>query len=134
MNQVPAAQIDLEPATNAVTKQLDDPDPAVRLSAIQGLGAIGPKVLGDPPARLVTAIEDESDKSRAAAIEALAVFQHGLPPLIPSIVKSAERAGPTVRVGYLNLLKRGRRIVTTSASAINGRLPRRSVADHENDE
>ena len=108
VNQVPAGQIDLEPATNAVTRRLDDPDPAVCLSAIQGLGAIGPKVLGDPPARLVAAMDDKTDKSREAAIEALAAFHHGLPRLIPSLVKSAEVAAPQARAGYLKLLSRVR--------------------------
>jgi HEAT repeat protein len=106
VNQVPAGQLDLEPAINAVIERLDDPDPTVRLSAIQGLGAVGPKVLGDPPAKLVAAMDDASEKSRDAATEALAVFYQGLPRVIPSLVKSAEGATPAARDGYLKLLSR----------------------------
>jgi HEAT repeat protein len=108
VSHVPGGQIDVEPAMNALIERLDDPDPAVRLAAIQGLGAVGPKALGDPPARLVAVMDDDSDQSRGAAVEALAVFHRGLPPLIPSLVKSAENAAPQVRAGYLKLLSRVR--------------------------
>jgi HEAT repeat protein len=109
VNQVPAGLINVEPVMDALINRLDDPEPAVRLSAIQGLGAVGPNVLGDPPARLVAAMEEESDKLRDAVVEALAAFREGLPPLIPSLVKAAEGAGPPVRAGYLRLLSRIRR-------------------------
>ena len=106
VNHVPEGQIDLERATNAVTSRLDDFDPAVRLCAIQGIGIVGPKVLGEPPAKLVAAMDEGSDKHRDAAIEALAGFHDGLPRLIPSLVKSAEAADPRTRAGYLKLLSR----------------------------
>jgi HEAT repeat protein len=104
VNQVPEEQIDLVPAANALVGQLDDPDSAVRLSAVQGLGAIGPNLLGDPPPRLVAALDDETEKTRDAAALALAAFHHGLPVLIPALVKSAERAAPAARPAYLKLL------------------------------
>jgi HEAT repeats len=106
---VPEGLIDIEPATSALIELLDVSDPAIRFEAIRGLGAVGPTVLGDPPARLVAAIEDQSDKSRDAAVEASAVFHHGFPRLIPSFVKSAERARPQARAGYLKLLSRIKR-------------------------
>ena len=106
VNPMAGAEADFEPATSALIERLDDLEPAVRLSAIQGLGMLGPKILGDPPARLVAVMEDESDQMRDAAIEALASFRHGLPPLVPSLVRAAERAEPRARAGYLKLLRR----------------------------
>jgi HEAT repeat protein len=108
VNQGRASQIDLEPASDALISRLDDPDPAVRLSAIQGLGSIGPMVLGDPPPRLVAALDEKSEKNRAAAVEALAVFYRGLPPLLPSLAQSADRAAAPARADYLKLLNRVR--------------------------
>jgi HEAT repeat protein len=102
----PPESIDFEPATSALIKLLDDSDSAIRLEAIRGLGAVGPKLLGDPPARLVAAMDDESDKARDTAIEALAVFYRGLSPLIPSLVESADKAAPGTCPGYLKLLSR----------------------------
>jgi HEAT repeat protein len=42
----PPESIDFEPATSALIKVLDDSDSAIRLEAIRGLGAVGPKLLG----------------------------------------------------------------------------------------
>ena len=106
VNVLPPEQVDVEPATIAVTGRLDDPDPGVRLVAIQGLGFIGPNLLGDPPARLVAVMGDDSAPLRAAAVEALAVFYRGLPPLIPTLAKCAERAAAPVRADYVKLLGR----------------------------
>ena len=104
--RLPAGTADFEAGTTALIERLDDPDPAVRVSAIQGLGAVASKALGEPPARLVAAMEDESEKSCEAAIEALSNFRQALPPLIPSLVRRAEVADPRIRAGYLKLLGR----------------------------
>ena len=65
-------------------------------------------VLGDPPPRLVAALDEESEKNRAAVVEALAFFNRGLPPLIASLAKSADGAAAPVRADYLKLLSRVR--------------------------
>jgi HEAT repeat protein len=103
---VPAGTIDFDSAISALIERLDDSDLAIRVSAIQGLGAVASKALGEPPARLVAAIEDESDKSREAAIEALSNFRQGLPLVIPLLVRKAEVADTRIRAGYLKLLGR----------------------------
>ena len=106
VNQAPPAQLNVVPATDALIDGLEDSDPSVRLAAIQGLGAVGPRFLGVPPPELVAAIEDQSEKTRNAAVEALAVFYQGLPPLVPSLVDSAERASPQARASYVKLFGR----------------------------
>jgi hypothetical protein len=61
------------------------------------LGAVGPTVLGDPRVRLVAAIEDQSDKSRDAAVEASSakstlreIAESGSPHIRSIVAKSLE--------------------------------------------
>jgi HEAT repeat protein len=128
VNQVPEEQIELVPAANALVGQLDDSDPAVRLSAVQGIGAVGPNLLGDPPPRLVAALDDETEKTRDAAALALGAFHHGLPVLIPALVQSAEKAAPAARPAYLKLLSQIR-APKFSGDAVPGLIAALTSAD-----
>jgi HEAT repeat protein len=75
VSAVPAGEIDVAPAMNGLADRLDDSDPAVRLAAVQGLGMLGPNLLGDPPPRLVAAMKDESNTIRDAAVRAMDEFR-----------------------------------------------------------
>ena len=98
--------VDLARVEDALIAAAADPQDIVRLAAVRGLGVIGPKVGDDPPAVLPSALEDESVKVRAAAAEALARFPRGLPRILPSLVRSFEKAPPEVRASYTAVFDR----------------------------
>jgi HEAT repeat protein len=88
----------------ALIRRLDDRDAEVRGAAIGAFGFIGPVLLVDPPSALVSALEDESAKNRVEAVYSLARFTRGLPHVIPSLLRSIQRAQPNVRVSYVQLI------------------------------
>jgi HEAT repeat protein len=88
--QVPASEPLLNEVRTALVERLGDADASVRLAAIRGLGTIAPKLGNQPPAGLVAALEDESEKTRAAAALALASFPRGLSALLPTLVRSLD--------------------------------------------
>ncbi len=100
-----AGVIDQNQVVEVLIGAAGDPDIAVRQAAIRGLGGIGPRVLREPPPILVAAVEDESEKIRAAAAIAIVHFRRGLPGLIPSLLRSLEAARPEVRPKYLEILE-----------------------------
>jgi HEAT repeat protein len=83
-----------------------EPEATVRLSAVRGLGAVGPQLADDPPQALFAALEDPSDTVRAGAADAIVRFPKGLARWLPSVVRSFERADPAVRSGYRLVLQR----------------------------
>jgi len=99
---VPA--IDAERVEAALIEAATDPEAVVRISALSGLGMIGPSVSEDPPALLTRALEDDSDKVRSAAAEALVRFPEGLPRMLPSLIRSFEIARPQFRPAYAAVL------------------------------
>jgi HEAT repeat protein len=102
--QGPMRVIDLAAIDDALEQVAGDPDSGVRLAAICGLGVIGPRISDEAPPALIAALEDESEKNRKAAAEYLARFPREVIRLIPSLVKSLERARPELRTGYAGLL------------------------------
>jgi len=101
-----ASAFDLKEIHDVLLKAADDPDATVRLSALRGLGVLGPKVAADVPPVLLRALEDASEPNRTAAAEALVHFPSGLPRVLPSLVRSFERTRPEYRTGYANVLMR----------------------------
>ncbi len=95
--------IDRAQVLGALIDATGDPDAGVRLSALRGLGAIGPGVSADPPPILIAAIEDPSDQIRAAATYAIVNYRRGLFRLIPALARSMESAGPEVRARYVEI-------------------------------
>jgi HEAT repeat protein len=69
---------------------LADRDSAVRAAALRALAALGPKTSIDPPEALRAVLEDESVHNRAAAAAALATYQRGLDPFLPSLLRALE--------------------------------------------
>jgi HEAT repeat protein len=102
----PAGVVDRSGVHDALIEAAADPDATVRHSAVHGLGAIGPKLSDDPPPALPAALEDTSDEVRTAAADALARFPKGLPRLLPSLVRSFEKARPGARPAYALVLNR----------------------------
>ncbi len=100
-----ASGIDRAQVVGALTASAGDADIGVRLSAIRGLGAIGPGASEDPPPILVAAIEDSSDKIRGAAAYAIVNYRRGLSRLIPALMRSMESAGPEARARYAEILE-----------------------------
>ncbi len=96
--------VDRAQVLDALINAAGDPDAGVRLSALRGLGAIGPSVSDDPPPILIAAIEDASDQIRAAAAYAIVQYRRGLFRLIPALVQSMESAGPEARARYVEIL------------------------------
>lgn len=103
--QVPASEPVLGDVRTALLERLGDPDASVRLAAIRGLGAIGPKVGHEPPAPLLAALGDESEKNRDAAARALTSFARGLPPLLPSLVRSLDEGRAQSHAVLLKVLE-----------------------------
>ena len=102
--QGPLGVIDLSTIDDALEQVAGDPDPAVRLTAICGLGVIGPRISDEAPPALIAALEDASEKNRNTAAEYLVRFPQEVIRLIPSLVKSLEKAQPEFRAGYAGLL------------------------------
>jgi HEAT repeat protein len=99
--QGPDGVVDRPGIRDALLGAAADPDAAVRIAAVRGLGVIGPKLADDPPPALLTALEDDTDGVRMAAAEALAGFRKGLSRSLPARILSFEKArrgrerGPT---------------------------------------
>jgi HEAT repeat protein len=100
----PVVVIDRAEVRAALVAAAADPDSNVRLAAVRGLGAIGPKLGDNPPPELIAALADASEKVRTAAAESLAWFPKGLPRLLPSVVRSFETARPEARPAYALVL------------------------------
>jgi HEAT repeat protein len=100
----PAGLIDRARVFEALKQAAEDQDGSVRLAALRGIGTVGPRVVDVPPDVLVAALEDESEQNRAAAAYALVDFRRELPRLVPSLVRSLERARPEKRAKYLEVL------------------------------
>jgi HEAT repeat protein len=98
--------IDLLGLKNALIEAATDPDAVVRLSAVRGLAANGPRMGEDPPTVLTDALEDETEKVRTAAAEALVQYRRGLLRMLPSLVRSFEKARPDLRAGYTLVMTR----------------------------
>jgi len=100
----PAGVIDLKPLHAAFMEMLGDRDDQVRRAAIRALGVVGPRVSDDPPPALIAALEDDSAGNRAAAVDALVKFTHGLHRSLPSLLRFLEKARPEARKDYVRLL------------------------------
>ncbi len=103
--QVPASEPVLHEVRTALVQRLSDSDASVRLAAIRGIGTIGPKLADEPIAGLVAALQDESEKNRAAAALALASFPRGLSALLPSLVRSLDHAPEQSNAALLDILE-----------------------------
>jgi HEAT repeat protein len=117
----PAGVVDSSRVGNAFIEAAADPDPAVRAAAMRGLGAVGPRIAGDPPPVILAALADPSEKVRMAAADALPFFVKGLPRSLPSLVHSFEAAPPEARPAYALVVERIRpRAYGTDAVAALG--------------
>jgi HEAT repeat protein len=99
-----AEVLDLGPAAAKLVAMLNDRNAEVHRAVVGAIGFIGPRVLVDPPLAIVAALDDESAQKRSDAVDALANFKSGLPRLIPSLLRSMERAQPDARASYARLL------------------------------
>jgi HEAT repeat protein len=97
--------IDLARLDDRLKKAVADPDARVRLSAVRGLGVVSPRVSDDPPHELTRALQDDAGKVRAASALALLQFREGLPHVLPSLVRSYEKARPEMRGAYAAILE-----------------------------
>jgi HEAT repeat protein len=104
--QGPSGVVDYARLQNVLEGASTDPNQAIRLAGIRGLGAICPELNDDPPATLVAALEDASEEIRVAAVEALSRFTKGLPRLLPTVVRSFEKARPEARAAYAAVFER----------------------------
>ena len=102
--QGPLGVIDLNTIDAALERFAADPDAGVRHSAICGLGVIGPRISEEAPPGLLAALEDESPKNRLAAAEYLSRFPREIIRMLPSLVKSIEKARPPFRAAYAEIL------------------------------
>ena len=100
-----AQVLDLRPAAATLVAILDDGNAEVHRAVVESLGFVGPRGLVAPPPAIVAALKAESSPLRAEAIDALANFTRGLPPLLPSLLQSMERARPEARASYTRLLR-----------------------------
>ena len=102
--QGPLGVIDLGTIDEALERSVTDPDAGVRHAAICGLGVIGPRLSDEAPPGLLAALEDESPRNRITAAEYLSRFPREVIRMIPSLVKSMERAQPPFRAAYAEIL------------------------------
>jgi HEAT repeat protein len=102
----PDGVIDGARVQDALLDAVADPDATVRLAAVRGLGAVGPKLADDPPPALLAALEDASGTVRTAAADSLVAFLRGLPRWFPTLVRSFEKAPPEARPAYAHVLTR----------------------------
>ncbi len=97
---------DVPTAAVTLVEMLDDPDAEVRRAVFGTLGFVGPGSFVGPPAAVVAALESESPRDREAAIVSVARFTRRLPWLVPSLIRSMEKARPRARASYAQLLER----------------------------
>jgi HEAT repeat protein len=109
--------LDLDAAVGGITGLLDDRDPVVRLAAISAMGSLGARVAGDPPKPLLAAMEDESESNRVAAVSALASYQGGLDPWVPTLLRHLEKDEMPVRSACVIALERLRPPAVSAAVA-----------------
>src|SRR5262249_26954563 len=62
--------IDLDVIASALGRTADDPDEAVRMAAVRGLGVLASPLSDGPPPRLMAALGDESEAVRTSAAQA----------------------------------------------------------------
>ncbi len=108
VGQVSAGEPILKVVSTALIERLGDPDGHVRLAAIRGVGTLGPKFADEPPAGLVAALNDESERNRYAAAYAVTSFPRGLPPLLPALVRSLDAGDEQSHTVLLRILERVR--------------------------
>ncbi len=125
--------IDLDAIELAIGAAARDPDAGVRLAAVRGLAVLGDPLSDVSPAPLlIAAMEDESEAVRVAASHSLALYQHGLVRLLPTLVRSLEATRPECRPAYLNVLQQirpatyrqkelARRMLQVLVPALSGR-------------
>jgi HEAT repeat protein len=99
-----AQVLDLGPAAATLVAMLDDRNTEVHRAVVGAIGFVGPGALIDPPSAIVAALDDESAQQRSDAVDALVNFTRGLPRLIPSLLRSMEKARPEARPIYVRLL------------------------------
>jgi HEAT repeat protein len=99
-----ASAVDFEAVDAAFVALLGDPDDGVRQAALVALGALAPRIAGDPPQALFAALEEASAAQRAAAVAVLSRFPRGLDPLIPWLLRHLERDEPQVRAACTEAL------------------------------
>ncbi len=104
----PAGVIDRTSVHDLLLRMTADPDDSVRLAAVRGLTAIGPKLGDDPPGVFLSALDDPSEKVRTAAAEGLPRFPKGLVRVLPTLIRSFEKAAPEHRPAYALLLEQVR--------------------------
>jgi HEAT repeat protein len=102
--QGPLGAIDLSTIDEALERFATDPDVEVRHAAICGLGVIGTRISSEAPPGLMVALEDDSPRNRLAAAEYLSHFPRAVIRMIPSLVKSMEKAQPPFRAAYAEIL------------------------------
>jgi HEAT repeat protein len=102
--QGPLGVLDLGMIDEALEHFAADPDAGVRHAAICGLGVIGPRISDEAPPGLIVALEDESPRNRTTAAEYLSRFPREVTRMIPSLVKSMERARLPFRAAYAEIL------------------------------
>jgi HEAT repeat protein len=126
----PAGVVERPRIQDALLAAAADPDIAIRLAAVRGLGTISPALGDDPPPALPAALADPSDQVRTAAANALARFPKGLSRWLPSLVRSFEKAQPEARPAYALVLDR----IRPRAFGADAVLALRSVLASPDDE
>ncbi|MGP0066271.1 MAG: HEAT repeat domain-containing protein, partial [Isosphaeraceae bacterium] len=106
--QGPLGVIDLGTIGEALEGFATDTDAGVRHAAICGLGVIGSRISDAVPPGLLVALEDESPRNRLAAAGYLSHFPREVTRMIPSLVKSMEKAPPPLRAAYVEILAKVR--------------------------
>jgi HEAT repeat protein len=96
--------IGLDTIHEALRLASTDPEPAVRVAAMRGLGMVGSRTGPVPAPELFRALEDNAEPVRTAAAIALASFREGLLEAVPALVRSFEKARPEFRPGYATVL------------------------------
>jgi HEAT repeat protein len=89
----------------ALTAALRDQDPKVRRSAIRGWALVVRKASIAPPGAFRDALKDVDLGNRKAAAETLRSFDHGLDPLIPTLLAGLGESNSGVREACLACLE-----------------------------
>ena len=108
--------VDYKVVVATLIAALGDRDERVRSAAATALAAAGPRVSAEPPEPLVAALTDQSIPVQAAAAIAVTSFSRGLDPVLPTLIRVAERADPRVQEACAKALGQAKRSAISAAA------------------